>query len=121
MAGIVQYYVDRAHNPDAAIAFLEARAQIDPKADQMIYSLAALHASLGHKDEALKYLAQAAAVGGTNVLLSAKVDPRFSSLTDDPRFQALLVSQPPAVNPSFKVNAPPHAPVAPKKAHAKKH
>jgi tetratricopeptide (TPR) repeat protein len=98
LAGVVEYYVNRAGNPDAAIAFLEARAKIDPKADQMVYSLAALHASLDHKDAALKYLAQAASVGGTNVLLSAKVDPRFASLRDDPRYQALQ-NAPPAVPP----------------------
>jgi tetratricopeptide (TPR) repeat protein len=121
MAEVVQYYVDHAHNTDAAIAFLEVRARIDPKADQMIYSLAALHASLGHKEEAMKYLAQAAMVGGTNVFLSARIDPRFSDMLADPRFQALLASPPPSVNPSFKVNAPPRAPVAPKKVHAKKH
>ena len=90
MVEIVQYYVDKVHNPDAAIAFLEARAMIDPKASELIYSLAALHATLNHRDDALKYLAQAANVGGTNALISAGVDPRFANMRDDPRFQALL-------------------------------
>jgi tetratricopeptide (TPR) repeat protein len=120
MAGIVQYYVDHAHNTPAAIAFLEARAKLDPRADQLIYSLAALEASIGRKDDALKYLAQAASVGGTNVFTSAKIDPRFSNLAGDPRFQALLNSNPVLTNsappnPSIRVNAPPQSPKAPAK------
>jgi tetratricopeptide (TPR) repeat protein len=98
MAGIIQYYVDTVRNPDAAIAFLEARAKIDPKASELIYSLAALDSSVGRKDDALKYLTQALAVGGTNAVISAKIDPRFEGLRNDPRFQALL-GPPPATNP----------------------
>jgi tetratricopeptide (TPR) repeat protein len=107
MAGIVQYYVDQVHNPNAAIAFLEARAQIDPKAGELIYSLAALEASVGRKDDALRYLTQAVGVGGTNALFSAKIDPRFAPMQDDPRFQALINSTPPtnapATNPPGKI------------------
>ena len=102
MAGIIQYYITEAHNPDAAIAFLEARAKIDPKASELIYTLAALHASLGHKDQAFQYLSQALASGGTNALISAKIDPRFATLSDDPRFQALMGAPPtnlPATHP----------------------
>lgn len=90
MAEIVQYYVDQVHNPDAAIAFLEARAKIDPKGAELIYSLAALHATLNHKDDAIKYLTQAIDVGGTNALIAAGGDPRFQNIHDDPRFQALI-------------------------------
>ena len=99
MAGVIQYYVDTVHNPDAAIAFLEARAKIDPKAGELIYSLAALDSSVGRKDDALKYLAQSEAVGGTNVVISAKIDPRFAGLHDDPRFEAIL-------NPPTTTNRP---------------
>jgi len=102
MAELVQYYVDKVHNPDAAIAFLEARAKIDPKASELIYSLAALHATLNHKEDALKYLAQAANAGGTNVLISAGVDPRFTNLHNDPRFQAFIST--PMTNASSAVN-----------------
>ena len=90
MVEIVQFYVDKVHNPDAAVAFLETRAKIDPTASELIYSLAALHATLNHKEAALKYLTQAANVGGTNALISAGVDPRFANLRGDPGFQALL-------------------------------
>jgi tetratricopeptide (TPR) repeat protein len=117
MAEIMQYYVDTAHNPAAAIAFLEARAKIDPGAGELIYSLAALHATLGHKEEAIKYLTQAAAAGGTNAMISARIDPRFSGLHDDPRFQALLGT--PSTTNLPAVNKPatnrPHA-VSPKPA-----
>jgi tetratricopeptide (TPR) repeat protein len=102
MAGIIQYYVNEAHNPQAAIAFLESRAKIDPKASELIYTLAALHATLGHKEEALHYLGQSLATGGTNAMISAKIDPRFAILSDDPRFQALLglpTTSSPATNP----------------------
>jgi tetratricopeptide (TPR) repeat protein len=92
MSGVIQYYVDKMHNPEAAIAFLEARAKIDPTAGELIYSLAALDASVGRKDDALKFLTQAVAAGGTNAMLSAKIDPRFAGLHDDPRFQALLAA-----------------------------
>jgi tetratricopeptide (TPR) repeat protein len=109
MAGIIRYYVDKEHNPDAAIAFLEARAKIDPKAGELIYSLAALDSSVGRKDEALKFLKQAAAVGGTNALVSARIDPRFVGLREDPRFQALIgplsTTNPPAGSPP-PVNKP---------------
>jgi tetratricopeptide (TPR) repeat protein len=121
MADIVRYYVGTAHNNEAAIAFLEARAKIDPTAGELIYSLATLQATVGHRDDALKYLAQALALGGTNAMMSAKIDPRFSELRNDPAFQALLNAstnapaavKPPATNkPSAK--APPSAPPAKK-------
>jgi tetratricopeptide (TPR) repeat protein len=104
MVGIIQYYVDQMHNPEAAIAFLEARARIDPKAGELIYSLAALDSSVGRNEEALKYLTQAVAVGGTNAIMSARIDPRFEGLREDARFQA-LVGAPPAGNPP-PVNKP---------------
>jgi tetratricopeptide (TPR) repeat protein len=114
MSEVVQYYVDTVHDPDAAIAFLEARAKIDPKASEMVYGLAALDASVGRKDDALKYLTQAVAVGGTNAAISAKIDPRFAGLHDDPRFQALL-GAPSATNPPSATNAPSKMPPKPVK------
>jgi tetratricopeptide (TPR) repeat protein len=99
MARIIQYYVDTVHNPDAAIAFLEERVKIDPKSGELVYSLAALEGSAGHKEDALTYLTQAVAVGGTNAMMSARIDPRFAPLHDDPRFQALL-------NPALATNTP---------------
>jgi hypothetical protein len=99
MAGIIQYYVDQVHNPDAAIAFLEERVKIDPTSGELIYSLAALDASVNRNEDALKYLTQAVHVGGTNAIMSAKIDPRFASLQQDQRFIDL-------VNPPAPANAP---------------
>jgi len=110
MAALIQYYVEAAHNPDAAIAFLEVRAKIDPKASELVYSLAALHALLEHKDEALKYLTQSASVGGTNALVSASIDPRFESMRDDPRFQALVGTVKLPVTNQHLTNPPPVLP-----------
>jgi tetratricopeptide (TPR) repeat protein len=104
MAGIVQYYVDQAHNPEAAIAFLAARAKIDPSAYQLVYTLAALDASAGHNNDALKYLAQALTTGDTNVIITAKIDPRFAALRADPRFQAIINGPPRTNHPAS--NAP---------------
>ncbi len=109
MASIIQYYVEKAHNPEAAIAFLEARAAIDPRASELIYSLAALDASVGRKDDALKYLARALVLGGTNAVTSARIDPRFAPLQDDPKFQALLsttTNQPAAIQAPGMTNPP---------------
>jgi tetratricopeptide (TPR) repeat protein len=117
MSEVIQYYVDKVHNPDAAIAFLEVRAKIDPKASELVYNLAALNATLNRRDEAIRYLAQAAQYGGTNALISAGYDPRFSALHDDQRFLALLNSVPkiaPATNAPTK-NPPAAVPPGPVK------
>jgi hypothetical protein len=85
----------------------------------MIFSLAALHASLGHKEEALQYLQQAiSSGGGTNAATSARIDPRFQPMHDDPRFQALVAL--PATNAAAPVNAPPVNPKPPVAVPAKK-
>lgn len=98
LSSVIQYYVDKAHNLEAAIAFLEARAKIDPKASHLVYNLAALHATLNHRDEAIKYLELAAQYGGTNATISAGIDPRFASLHNDPAFEAIL--NPPTAKPA---------------------
>jgi hypothetical protein len=91
VAGVVEYYMNHSHDPDAAIAFLDARAKIDPKNSVMVYDLAAIHASLGHKAEALKFLGQAVSSGGgTNALMSAKIDPRFAGFQKDADFRAMV-------------------------------
>lgn len=123
MASVVQYYVDEVHEPQAAIAFLEARAKVEPHASEMIYSLAALYASLGEKEEALKYLQQAiTSGGGTNAATSARIDPRFQSLHDDLRFRALVLT--PATNAApaaAPVNTAPSNPKPPAAGPKKKH
>lgn len=128
MAGVVQYYVDQAHNVPAAVAFLQVRAGIEPKNSQLVYSLAALEASLGRTNDALHDLADAAqAPDGTNALMSAQVDGRFGPIRDDPRFQALVThTNPPAAGtnsvpmtnlPPPSINAPAAKPSPPKGRH----
>jgi tetratricopeptide (TPR) repeat protein len=91
MVGVVQYYVEEAHNTPAAIAFLQQRAKFDPSDSKLIYSLAALEGSVNRADEAVHDLALAAeAPDGTNALMSAAVDQRFGPIQRDPRFQILL-------------------------------
>jgi tetratricopeptide (TPR) repeat protein len=109
MKPIIQYYVDEVHNPNAAIAFLEARVKIDATSSNLIFELAGLHAVLGQNDDALKYLGQAIALDSTNVPMAAKVDPRFSGLHDDPKFQALVSGNPPETNaaPAHSARAKP--------------
>jgi tetratricopeptide (TPR) repeat protein len=108
MADVVQYYVNQAHNPSAAIAFLETRAKIEPTESKLVYSLAALEASIGRADDALKNLAQAArATDGTNALLSAAIDSRFAPIQQDPRFQAMIATVRTNVVPAAKPAASP--------------
>jgi Tfp pilus assembly protein PilF len=110
MGDVVRYYMDEVHDPGAAIAFLEARVKIDPKASEVVYYLASLYASLGQNDSALKYLAQAASTGGTNALISATVDSRFTGLRGDPRFELMLETNMPALtNPAPNARAAPEA------------
>jgi len=112
MSGVIEYYVNKVHNIEAAIAFLEARAKIDPKSAEMIYNLAAFHAMLDHRDAALKYLTQASAIS-TNALFAARVDPHFKGMHDDARFVDLVNSatnapanKPPAKTPSATTPKP---------------
>ena len=118
MAGVVQYYVEQANDVPAAIAFLQVRAKIEPKNSQLIYSLAALEASLDRSDDALRDLASAAqAPEGTNALLSAAVDARFGPLHNDPRFQAMIIR---TNAPAGATNAAPVPNLAPPRTPANK-
>jgi tetratricopeptide (TPR) repeat protein/lipid-A-disaccharide synthase-like uncharacterized protein len=104
MAPIVQYFVEQAHDLDAAAAFLEVRARIDPRDDRLVYSVAAIHAQMNRKEDALRELQQAIAIGGANAAMSARVDPRFQGMHDDPRYQQLI---------NLETNAPPVGAPAP--------
>ncbi|MEI9999950.1 MAG: hypothetical protein WDO13_12745 [Verrucomicrobiota bacterium] len=79
MAPIIQYYVDEVHNPDAAIAFLEARVKIDTTSPKLFFELGALHAVLNQKDDALRNLARAIVLD-PDAAQAAKIDPRFAQL-----------------------------------------
>ena len=90
MASEMQYYVDQARDLPAAIALLRERSKYD-RDSKLVYSLAALEASVGRADDAVRHLAAAAeAPDGTNALQSARVDSRFAPMENDVRFQKLL-------------------------------
>ncbi len=57
--------------------------------DLPLYIVATYHVELGEKDKALAILNQMYEAHA-NDLVTLKVDPRFDSLRDDPRFQDLL-------------------------------
>ncbi len=54
------------------------------------YRVAALHAHLGEKDQALDWLAKANEARSAHLVLQMKTDPLLDGLRSDPRFQALL-------------------------------
>jgi tetratricopeptide (TPR) repeat protein len=134
-AAVIQYYVNDVNNLEAAIAFLEARAQIDTTSGELLYSLAALEAQAGHADPAFQYLAKSVMLGGTNAIDSAQIDPRFAPYHSDPRFAAIINSGGTNINAMMSgtnVTAastnqtavvPPQTPpaAAPVKKHVKKH
>ena len=93
LADTVQYLVNEAHDTPAAVAFLRERVKFDHDS-KLIYSLAAIEGGAGSVNDAVHDLATAAlAPDGTNALLSAAVDTRFSPVMADPRFQALLAGR----------------------------
>jgi hypothetical protein len=106
-AGVVGYYAEQMHAPDDAAAFLRRRVELDPGSGQRVYALAALEASAGENQAALYDLAVAAQIGGSNALVSARIDPRFANLQDDPRFRALVAG----ARLESPTNAPPVNPV----------
>ena len=136
LASVVTYFVDQSHNVPAVVAFLRERVKYDHDS-KLVYSLAALEATLGRADDAVHDLARAAqAPDGTNALMSAGVDSRFAPVARDPRFQILLGATNSALAaaaaaqqvlaltnaPSAVRNAPPQALVVPHPtpSHAKK-
>ena len=53
------------------------------------YGIALVHAGLGHKDEAFSWLDRAFEER-SHWLVWLRLDPRWNSLRDDPRFAALI-------------------------------
>jgi tetratricopeptide (TPR) repeat protein len=54
------------------------------------YMIAAIHAGLGHKDEAFESLERAFRERTWDIAWQIKADPRIDNLRSDPRFQSLL-------------------------------
>jgi TolB-like protein/tetratricopeptide (TPR) repeat protein len=64
-------------------------ASANAKNPETLYRIAALEASLGERDAAIKYL-QAAVAAGWIDFRSPRIDPRFDPLSDDRRFHNIL-------------------------------
>jgi serine/threonine-protein kinase len=85
--------VAQAGTPEAYRAFLRKRVEweekVVTKAPVGSSSLAILHAKLGDKDAAFRWL-ERSVESHTRDLIFLKVEPAYDSLRDDPRFQQLL-------------------------------
>ena len=79
--------------------YVTAREQLDkllkqnPKAEFVLYGLAALHCLTGHVEEALKTLAEAIQAK-PSLRFQARNDTDFQNLAEDPRFTELLYPDP---------------------------
>jgi tetratricopeptide (TPR) repeat protein len=84
--------------------FVAAREHLDkllkqnPKADYVLYGLAALSCSTGHVEEALKMLDEAVKVNPA-LRFQGRNDSDFQNLAEDPRFTELLYPDPGADAP----------------------
>ena len=74
---------------DDARAALEKALKLSPKADYVVYALAALDCLTGETESAMENLKQAIALRPENRYL-ARNDEDFAYLQDDPRFTELL-------------------------------
>ncbi len=79
--------------------YVTAREQLDkllkqnPKAEYVLYGLAALHCLTGHLEESLKVLDEAVRVKPA-LRFQARNDTDFQNLAEDPRFTELLYPDP---------------------------
>jgi len=79
--------------------YVTAREHLDkllkqnPKAEYVLYGLAALHCLTGHVEEALKMLGEAIQVK-PSLRFQARNDTDFQNLAEDPRFTELLYPDP---------------------------
>ena len=77
---------------------LEKLLKQDPKADYVLYGLAALSCLTGHVEDALKTLNEAIAQNPA-LRFQARNDSDFQNLAEDPRFTELLYPDPGADEP----------------------
>jgi tetratricopeptide (TPR) repeat protein len=78
---------------------LDTLAEQVPKADYVIYGLAALNCLTGHGEEALRNLDQAIRLN-PGLRFQARNDSDFQNLVEDPRFTELLYPDPGAELPA---------------------
>jgi tetratricopeptide (TPR) repeat protein len=73
----------------SAIQHLEHALKLTPKADHVLYALAAANAIQGNRDQALAHLKQAIHIRPENRFLAAR-DADFELLLEDPDFKHLV-------------------------------
>jgi tetratricopeptide (TPR) repeat protein len=73
--------------------YLDKLLKQDPKAEFVLYGLAALHCLTGHIDESLKMLNEAIQIK-PSLRFQARNDTDFQNLAEDPRFTELLYPDP---------------------------
>ena len=72
---------------------LEKLLKQNPKAEFVLYGLAALHCLTGHIEESLKTLSEAIQIN-PGIRFQARNDIDFQNLAEDPRFTELLYPDP---------------------------
>jgi tetratricopeptide (TPR) repeat protein len=78
---------------DSAVTHLQSALKLAPKADHILYAIAAANALKGNKDQALSYLKQSIDHRAEN-RFQAAVDPDFAVLSEEQSFKDLVA--PPA-------------------------
>jgi tetratricopeptide (TPR) repeat protein len=76
---------------ETAVIHLQSALKLAPKADHVLYALAAANALKGNKDSAITYLKQAIGSRPEN-RFQAGLDPDFASLSEDQAFKDLMAS-----------------------------
>jgi hypothetical protein len=74
---------------EARLASLKPQLETAPRNSQILYEAAAIESSLGSKDKAVKYFADAAACGWMDYR-SALIDPRFENIRTENEFRAAI-------------------------------
>ncbi len=81
-----------ARNLDLAVEHLTKAYKLQPKQEEIRYALAAAHALQGNADAALEHLKAAIELRPQN-RFQVRQDEDFQSLTADPRFKSLVLSE----------------------------
>ena len=76
---------------DSAVTHLQSALKLAPKADHILYAIAAANALKGNKDQALVYLKQSIDHRAEN-RFQAAVDPDFAALCEEQSFKDLVSS-----------------------------
>jgi len=77
---------------DSAVTHLQSALKLAPKADHILYAIAAANALKGNKDQAIVYLKQSIDHRAEN-RFQAAVDPDFAALSEEQSFKDLVSSR----------------------------